>query len=244
MAYIKRPQRRIAVVTGANRGLGLETCRQLAKQGIEVILTSRDRAKGIAAAKILQNNALNVVFCPLDVTQPSSIESLKRFIIQRFGRVDILVNNAGIAIDTSSEDSLLDVKLKTIEDAMTTNVYSSLSICQALIPVMKSNNYGRIVNVSSGAGQLSSINQMNRVYPSYRLSKATLNAYTRILASEMRGTNILINAVCPGRVKTDLGGKNAPRSVEEGANGIVWAATLPDNSPTGNFFRDRISLSW
>ena len=234
----------VAVVTGANRGLGWETCRQLAKQNIKVILTSRDCNKGITAATILQDEGLNVIFQPLDITNPISIRNIANFIIKRFRRLDIIVNNAGIAIDTPQEDSLLDVRLKSIHDAMETNVYGSLLVCQALIPIMKLNNYGRIVNVSSGAGQLSRIDKMNRVYPSYRLSKATLNAYTLLLACELKGTNISVNAVCPGRVKTAMGGRDARDSVEKGARGIVWAATLSENNLTGNFFRDCKSISW
>lgn len=235
--------KKIAVVTGANRGLGFETCRQLAKQGIVVILTSRDEAKGKAAAEKLQAEGLDVKFHPLDVTSPDSIEHLAQFIRNEFGRLDILVNNAAIALDfvAPPEGSIFNSKIETLQKTIETNTYAPLLLCQALIPLMKVNNYGRVVNVSSGAGQLE---DMQTGYPAYRISKTALNAVTRIFANELKETNILVNAVCPGWVRTDMGGANAPRSLEEGADTIVWLATLPDDAPTGGFFRDRKPIPW
>jgi NAD(P)-dependent dehydrogenase (short-subunit alcohol dehydrogenase family) len=235
--------KKIAVVTGANRGLGFETCRQLAKQGIGVILTSRDEAKGKAAAEKLQAEKLDVKFHPLDVTSPDSIEHLAQFIRNEFGRLDILVNNAGIGLDFAGglEGSILNTKIETLQKTIETNTYAPLWLCQALIPLMKGNNYGRVVNVSSGAGQLE---DMRTGYPAYRISKTALNAVTRIIANELNGTNILVNAVCPGWVRTDMGGPNATRSLEEGVDTIVWLATLPDDGPTSGFFRDRQPIPW
>lgn len=235
--------KKIAVVTGANRGLGFETCRQLAKQGIQVILTSRDEAKGKAAVEKLQADGLDVAYHQLDVTNPESIEGLAQFIKNEFGQLDILVNNAGIVLDPLGEldDSIFNANVDTLRKTMDTNVYGPLLLCQALIPLMKPHNYGRVVNVSSGAGQLS---EMNSGYPKYRISKTSLNAVTRILANELKGTNILVNAVCPGWVRTDLGGPNATRTVEQGAETMVWLATLPDDGPTSGFFRDRQPIDW
>ena len=235
--------KKVAVVTGANRGLGFETCRQLAKQGIEVILTSRDEAKGKAAAEKLQAEGLDVKFHLLDVTSLDSIEHLAQFIRNEFGRLDILVNNAGIALDFvfGPEGSIFNSKIETLQKTIETNIYAPLLLCQALIPLMKANNYGRVVNVSSGAGQLQ---DMQTGYPAYRISKTALNAVTRIIANELKETNILVNAVCPGWVKTDMGGPNAPRSLEEGVDTIVWLATLPDDGPTSGFFRDRKPIPW
>ncbi len=230
--------KRVAVVTGANRGIGFETCRQLAKKGIQVILTSRDRAKGEAAVEKLQAEGLDVSYHPLDVTDSDSVQRLAEFIKREFGQLDILVNNAGVSLDSS--DSVLNTKIDTLRKTMDTNLYGPLLLCQALIPLMK-HNYGRVVNVSSGAGQLS---DMTSGYPSYRISKTALNALTRILANELKGTNILVNSVCPGWVKTDMGGANAPRTPEQGADTIVWLATLPDNGPTSGFFRDRQPIPW
>jgi NAD(P)-dependent dehydrogenase (short-subunit alcohol dehydrogenase family) len=235
---------KIAVVTGGNRGLGFEICRQLAQQNICVILTSRDRTKGLEATKILQNEGLNIIFHPLEITDLRSVDRLTQFIDSQFNRIEILVNNAGIVIDSAETDSLLEVNLEKIYRTIETNFYGSLLMCRSLIPLMKSGNYGRIVNVSSGAGRLSGMEKMKKIFPSYSLSKAMLNAGTRILAAELKNTNILVNAVCPGWIKTDLGGPNALRSVEEGAKGIIWAATLPKDGFTGGLFYDGRLLNW
>lgn len=235
---------KIAVVTGANRGLGFEACRQLAQQNIQVILTSRDEAKGKASAERLQAEGLSVSSYPLDVTNAESIDRLAQFIRHEFGRLDILVNNAGILLDASEEDSILRAKIDTIQTTIETNVYGPLLLSQALIPLMKEHNYGRVVNVSSGIGQLSGMDEMGGIYPGYRISKTALNVLTRMLAYELKGTNILVNSVCPGWVKTDMGGQNAPRSVEQGVDTIVWLATLPDDGPTSGFFRDRKPIDW
>lgn len=233
---------KVAVVTGGNRGIGFETCRQLAKQGIKVILTSRDEAKGKAAAEKLQAEGLDVISHSLDVTNPDSIEGLAQFIKSNFGRLDILVNNAGVLLDYAESDgSVFNLKISTLQKTLETNTFAPLLLCQALVPLMKEHNYGRVVNVSSGAGQL---HDMSSGYPSYRISKTALNAVTRIVANELKGTNILVNAVCPGWVKTDMGGENAPRSPQQGADTIVWLATLPDDGPTSGFFRDRKLLDW
>jgi NAD(P)-dependent dehydrogenase (short-subunit alcohol dehydrogenase family) len=231
--------KRVAVVTGANRGIGFETCRQLAKKGIHVILTSRDEVKGKAAAEKLQAEELDVSYHPLDVTNSDSVQRLAQFIKSEEGQLDILVNNAGILIDSS--DSLLNTKIDTLHETINTNLFGPLLLCQALIPLMQQRNYGRVVNVSSGAGQLS---DMSSGYPSYRISKTALNALTRIIANELKGTNILVNALCPGWVKTDMGGANASKTPEQGADTVVWLATLPDNGPTSGFFRDRHPIPW
>jgi NAD(P)-dependent dehydrogenase (short-subunit alcohol dehydrogenase family) len=232
---------RVAVVTGANRGIGFETCRQLAKNKFQVILTSRD-AKGKASIEQLQQESLDVLYHQLDLTNPESIAQLAKFIREKFDRLDVLVNNAGIYLDPSGEEgSVFKAKVDTLRETMETNVYGPLMLCQALVPLMKEHNYGRVVNVSSGAGQLS---DMRSGYPGYRISKTALNALTRILANELKDANILVNAVCPGWVKTDMGGSNAPRTPEQGADTIVWLATLPDNGPTGGFFRDRKPIDW
>lgn len=234
---------KIAIVTGANRGIGFETCRQLAKRELKVILTSRDRTKGTNAAKTLQSEGLDVIAYPLDVTQPDSIQQLKQFVEGEFHRLEVLVNNAGIFPDMArpGNHSAFDTPIDTVRDAMETNVYGPLQLLQTLIPLMKQNGYGRIVNLSSGMGQLS---DMNGGYPGYRLSKTALNALTRIFADELKGTNILINSVCPGWVRTDMGGANAPRHPEQGAETVVWLATLPKGGPTGGFFRDKQPIAW
>ncbi|MBW4621100.1 MAG: SDR family oxidoreductase [Cyanosarcina radialis HA8281-LM2] len=233
-------RQKIAVVTGANRGLGLETSRQLAERGIQVILTSRDENKGKGAVEKLQSEGLNVLYCQLEVTDDKSVQNLAKFIRDRFGYLDILVNNAGKLIDSWTA-SVFDTKTSTLQETIETNLYGPFYLCQALIPLMKVHNYGRVVNVSSGAGQLS---DMQSGYPAYRMSKTALNALTRILANELQGTNILINSLCPGWVRTDMGGPNATRTIEQGVETIVWLATLNDGSPSGLFWRDRQPIDW
>ena len=232
---------RVSLVTGANRGIGLEIARQLAQSGNQVIVGARNIAQGEAAARMLSSNGAKAFPAELDVTNETAIEKLVHKITSEAGRLDILVNNAGILIDES--DLPGETNLKTVRTTLETNLLGPWRLCQALIPLMKRNEYGRIVNVSSGAGALSEIS--GSLYaPAYSISKTALNALTIMFASELRGSNILVNAVCPGWVRTDMGGTSAPRSVEEGADTAVWLATLPDNGPTGGFFRDRTRIEW
>ena len=240
------PKQRVAVVTGANRGIGFEICRQLAKKGILVVLTSRNQDKGLTACKQLEKEELNVRYSLLDVTHATHINRLWSFLQKEFGRCDILINNAGIFLDKKGPDdddfpSVFNANLETIRQTMETNVFGPLLLCQTIVPLMKENNYGRIVNITSGMGQLT---DMNGGYPGYRISKASINALTRIVADEVKDYNILVNSVCPGWVKTDMGGPNATRSVAEGAETPVRLALLPDNGPRGKFFRDRKEIPW
>jgi len=230
---------KIALVTGANRGIGLEACRQLAKLGITVILSSRDSAKGEQAKQQLEKQGINVIFHQLDVTNEDSLKHMETFVREQYGRLDILVNNAGIF--PGKMDNALSSTVDTLRAAMETNLYGPFHLCQTFIPMMIKNNYGRIVNMSSGMGQLS---DMNGGCPAYRTSKTALNALTRLFADELKDTNVLINSMCPGWVRTDMGGPNATRNVEEGADTIIWLATLPDGGPSGGFFRERQPIPW
>jgi NAD(P)-dependent dehydrogenase (short-subunit alcohol dehydrogenase family) len=230
---------KVAAVTGGNRGIGFEICRQLARQGADVILTARDEAKGKKACEELRKEWDLVRFHPLDVDDPPSIRRFREFVEKEFGRLDILVNNAGINID--AEMTVADVGIETVSRTVRTNVNGPLLMCQAMLPMMSRHNYGRIVNVSSTMGSLT---EMAGGYPAYRISKTALNAVTRVLAFETMGTNIRVNSMCPGWVRTDMGGPEAERSVEEGADTAVWLATLPDGGPTGGFFRDRKQIPW
>jgi NAD(P)-dependent dehydrogenase (short-subunit alcohol dehydrogenase family) len=235
---------KIAIVTGANRGLGLEAVRQLASQGIQVILTCRDAEKGQAATEQLRTQGLNVVFHPLDVTEQNSVHQLKQWVQQQYGRIDILINNAGILPDSQQPTNFIsafDVDINIVQRAMDTNLYGAFRMCQAFIPLMRAQNYGRVVNVSSGMGQLTG---MNGGYPAYRISKTALNALTCLLADELRHSNVLINSMCPGWVRTDMGGEHATRDVTQGADTMVWLATLPDGGKSGGFFRDRAEIPW
>ncbi len=231
---------KIAVVTGANRGLGLEISRQLAVRGVHVVMTARDPHKGMAASEGLHRQGLSVAFLPLDVTVQESVDTLARALEQRFDGLDILVNNAGILPEGRGAQALT-LDLGVFRQAFETNTLGPLRLCQALVPLMKKRGGGRIVNVSSGLGQLA---EMGAGTPAYRVSKTALNALTRILAAELAGEGIKVNAACPGWVRTDMGGPNATRSVEEGADTPVWLALLPDDGPTGGFFRDRQPIPW
>lgn len=231
---------RTALVTGANRGLGFEIARQLGAQGMTVVLTARDSAKGQLAASDLHQQGMSVDFHVLDVRDAQSVADLGRSIEHRYGRLDVLVNNAGILID-HIDTSIAQLDLETLRWTLETNVGGALAVTQAVLPLMRKNGYGRIVNMSSGLGQLS---DMRSGTPAYRISKVALNAFTRILAAELEGANIKVNSTCPGWVRTEMGGPNATRSVEQGADTAVWLATLPDDGPSGGFFRDRQSIPW
>jgi len=228
-----------ALVTGGNRGIGFEVCRQLATLGLRVILTARDSIKGREAAVQLHAAGSAVEFHQLDVTKEASIRTLAAFVRTQFGGIDVLINNAAVYPDEGR--SVLEVALETFRTTMETNVYGPLRLCQVFVPLMRAHSYGRIVNVSSGGGQLTG---MTDDTPAYRMSKAALNALTCMVASAVGSNDILVNAVCPGWVRTDMGGPSAPRTVEQAADTIVWLATLPAGGPTGGFFRDRQPLPW
>ncbi|MBK5929646.1 SDR family oxidoreductase [Halochromatium salexigens] len=237
------PDQPVAIVTGAYRGLGYETCRQLAQQGYRVVLGARRGAEGQAAVDALVQEGLTVSFDLLDVTDETSRLGLRDRIQQEFGRLDVLVNNAGIFPDPAPGDpqsSILQADLEPMRRAFETNTLAALRLCQLLIPLM--NSEGRIVNIASGMGQLS---DMNGFCPAYRLSKTALNAVTRIFADELGAdSGIKINSVCPGWVRTEMGGSNAHLSIEEGVKGILWAATLPADGPSGGFFRHGEPIPW
>lgn len=231
---------KIALVSGGNRGLGYEVVRQLAGLGHTVILGARDLKKGQAAMRAMAAQVrARVVAKQLDVTDAKSVNYLAAQITEEFGRLDVLVNNAGVHYDTWQTATNADIE-GTVHEAFETNLFGAWRLIKAFAPLMRRHRWGRIVNVSSGAGSLAS---MGAGTPAYSTSKAALNALTRIVAAELRSNGILVNAVCPGWVATDMGGAGG-RPVEAGAAGIVWAATLPDDGPTGGFFRDRQPVEW
>jgi NAD(P)-dependent dehydrogenase (short-subunit alcohol dehydrogenase family) len=232
--------RQVAVVTGANRGIGLEICRQLARAGVHVVMTSRDVVKGKAAVRALAQQGLDIEFHQLDVTDAASIRALAADVERKYAAADILINNAGVMLDPRGS-RLLDLRPATLQRTLETNLIGPLMLCQALLPAMRRKNYGRVVNLSSGLGQLS---EMGSGTPAYRISKTALNALTGTLACDLKGENILVNAMSPGWVRTEMGGPSAPRGVDEGADTAVWLALLPDGGPSGGLFRDRKPIPW
>lgn len=228
----------VALVTGANRGIGLELVCQLARRGYTVILGSRDPERGEAAAGELRRQGLGVEVRAVDVADAAGIEALGASLEKGPGRLDVLVNNAAIHYDTWQTG--VDADLDVVREALETNLLGAWRTAQACLPLLRRSPHGRLVNVSSGAG---SITGMGGGTPAYSVSKAALNALTRILAAELRDDGVLVNAVCPGWVATDMGGAGG-RPVEEGAASVMWAVELPDDGPTGGFFRDGRPVDW
>lgn len=267
---------KIILVTGGNRGIGFEICRQLDNLGHTVILGSRDLGKGLAAAALLSKN---VVVKQLDVTSEESIQSLFEFIKTNFGKIDVLINNAGIgsnALDKketlaggvknvfkanmpgvwktvktavpvlrkvgiiAQKEGAKDVSISSVKQIMETNFYGTWRMIQVFLPLLQKSKEGRIINVSSGMGELQSLTGDS---PAYSLSKSSLNALTIMFSNELKGRGISVNAMCPGWVKTDMGGPDAPRYVGQGADTAVWLATEKE-IPTGKFYRDRQEIEW
>jgi len=224
----------VSLVTGANRGIGREVCRQLAGRGHAVLLTARDAGAAAAAARPITGT----VPLRLDVTDPASVAEAAAAVADQYGKLDVLVNNAAITYDTWQRAITAD--LGVVRQAAETNLYGPWQMVERFLPLLRNSDHPRIVNVSSEAGSLTS---MGGGTPAYTVSKAALNALTRMLAAELRGEGILVNAVCPGWVATDMGGPGG-RPVADGAASVVWAATLPDDGPTGGFFRDGRPLPW
>lgn len=259
------------IVTGGNRGIGLEICRQLDALGWQVILCSRDRNKGLKAS---QNLSKNVIVKQLDVTNEESISNLFNEINKEFGKLDVLINNAGLGANASENNlnqtirknispqvfhilkkvkSIL-VKTKIVKgksvsnnssfskskEIMETNFYGPWRMMSSFIPLLQNSNCGKIINISSGMGAL---NNLTGMYPEYSLSKASLNALTVLYSNELQNKNIQVNAMCPGWVKTDMGGPDAPRTVEEGAETAIWLTTTNERQ-TGKFFKDKQIINW
>ncbi|MBD1997578.1 SDR family oxidoreductase [Leptolyngbya sp. FACHB-541] len=246
-------QPKIAVVTGSNRGLGYAIARKLGqKPDIKVIITSRRETEGLAAKDQLVAEGIQADYHTLDVTDAQSIQQFVEWLRNTYGKVDILVNNAGVNSSGHVEEaSLLTAQTETVLSTFTTNVVAVIQLCQALIPFMKQQNYGRIVNVTTEMASLSLIGEDSYpIVPSYRISKVGLNAVTAILAKELQATNVLINTYSPGWLKTDMGGANALFTAEEGAETAVYLATLPDGGSQGKFFAEMrrfgtpIQLPW
>lgn len=225
---------KVMLITGGNRGIGLEICRQLAEQNHNVILTARDQEKGKTALMKLPSG---VEFLQIDMNNNSTFESAKDFIENKYGRLDVLINNAGIISSGKGVDT---AKMEEIRSVMETNFFGPVELTQTFLPLLKKSKEARIVNVSSGMGSLS---EMGSGYAAYRMSKTALNSFTAILAQDLSSENIKVNSICPGWVRTDMGGSNASRSVEQGADTAVWLASA-DEIPDGKFLRDRKVIDW
>ena len=223
----------VSLVTGGNRGIGREVCRQLAGLGHAVVLTARSADAAAAAARWAGAEPLR-----LDVTEPDSVTAAARWVSDRYGKLDVLVNNAAITYDTWQRAATAD--LAVVREAAETNLYGPWLMVEEFLPLLRRGDHPRIVNVSSQAASLAS---MGGGTPAYSASKVALNALTRMLAAELRRDGSLVNAVCPGWVATDMGGPGG-RPVADGAASVVWAAVLPDSGPTGGFFRDGRPVPW
>ena len=226
------------MITGANRGIGLEVTRQLAMSGDSVVLGTRRIEAGEQVAQPIITAGGDVIVRRLDVTDPTTLDGVAAELTEVYGRLDILVNNAAIHYDTWQQ--AISADLNTVREALDTNLLGVWRAVHAFLPLLRNSSHGRIVNVSSEAGSLTS---MGGGTPAYNISKAALNALTRALASELRRDRILVNSVCPGWVATDMGGPGG-RPVTEGAASIIWAIDLPDHGPTGGFYRDGRQIPW
>lgn len=231
-------KQRVALITGANRGIGLETARQLAQRGLHVVVASRDEEKGRRAAKDIEAVG-KVSVLPLDVNSSESVQSA----VRRFGaiadRLDVLVNNAGVYPDDGQ--TVLTLPRNLLVQTFQTNTFGPLEVTQAFLPYLRRATSARVINVSSGYGQLGGL---SAGVPSYCLSKLALNGLTMMLAEALRVDGIAVNSMCPGWVRTDMGGSNATHSVAEGADTAVWLADEAPHELTGKFFRSRQEIDW
>jgi NAD(P)-dependent dehydrogenase (short-subunit alcohol dehydrogenase family) len=247
-------EKRVALVTGGNRGIGLEVCRGLARSGLQVVMSGRDEAGLRQGQAQLKADGLDVATIHLDITDMRMLEPPKDLKVsfigdwlkRRYGRIDVLVNNAGVIPDPSgfgdtADGSILAAAHASFELGFATHFYGPLALCRTLVPLMRDQGYGRIVNVSTGMARLT---DMGVGWPAYRVSKVATNALTRILSGELQGTGVLVNSADPGWVRTRLGGEQAPLSPQQGADTIVWLATLPQDGPSGGFFASREPVAW
>ncbi len=237
-------QTRVALVTGANRGIGLESCRQLARSGMRTVLSSRDERLGAVAVQLLAADGIEVIYCPMDVTQRFTVDRAVEFVLGACGRLDVLVNNAGAMLDETpppGQVQALATTDATLLDSFQVNALGVYRVCRAAFPVMQRQGYGRIVNVTSGVGQLA---RMTSNFPAYRISKTAANAVTRVFADLVGDDDIKVNSAHPGWVRTDMGGPDADLDVKTAAAGVIKLALLPPDGPNGGFFFDGAKMEW
>jgi NAD(P)-dependent dehydrogenase (short-subunit alcohol dehydrogenase family) len=230
---------RIALITGANRGIGLETARQLARRGFHVVLGARDKDSGRRAAEAIRAAGGTATFLPLDVSSSDSIRRAAGRLADVVDRLDVLINNAGVYPDKGL--TILTVSRDRLDQTFQTNTFGPVEVTQAFLPLLRKSPAARVINVSSGYGQLEGL---SADVPSYCLSKLALNGVTIMLAEALKGDRVAVNSMCPGWVRTDMGGPNAARSVEEGADTAVWLANEAPHELTGRIFRDRKEIPW
>ncbi len=250
MSEAKIGVRGVALITGANKGLGLETARQLGRLGFTVLVGSRDGVKGEAAAQQLCDEGLDARAVKLDVTRQADIDAAAAWIEREFGRLDVLVNNAGVMIEKEwAKNTTSETAMENLRATFDTNLFAAFAVSKAMLPLVKKSAAGRVVNVSSILGSVSL--QATKGSPTYgtklfayNASKAALNVLTISLAHELRGTKIKVNSAHPGWVKTDLGGGSAPMEVVDGAKTMVELATLGEDGPTGGFFHEGTAIAW
>jgi NAD(P)-dependent dehydrogenase (short-subunit alcohol dehydrogenase family) len=239
--------KRIALITGANKGIGYETARELARQGIKVLIGARDEGRGEEAATKLRDEGLDAEFLHLDIDDEATHGTARRLIEEKYGKLDILVNNAAIAIDVTLKPS--EVEIRTLRKTFETNFFGTIAVTQTLLPLIRKSDAGRIVNVSSGLASLTQHSNPEWEFDSvkflsYNSSKTALNAFTVMLAYELKATPIKVNAADPGYTATDLNNNQGYKTVEQGAAIIVWLATLPADGPTGSFYSDEGVVPW
>jgi len=240
--------KQIALITGANKGIGFETAKQLGKQGITVLIGSRDRIRGETAAKELATMEIDATFVPLDVTSPKSISEAVNFVEKKFQRLDILINNAGI-LDYENDTIPSETTLETFRTVFETNFFGLVETTKAFLPLLKKSTAGRIVNLSSILGSMAEHQDPNspiygKIFSAYNISKSAVNSFTVQLAEELKNTTIKVNAAHPGWVKTDMGGEQAPMEIVDGAKTSVWLATIPADGPTGGYFHGQERMRW
>lgn len=238
---------KIALVSGANKGIGLETARQLGQLDFHVLMGARDQARGEAAAAELQGEGLSVDFVHLDMNDADSFRSVSELIESKFGKLDALVNNAAVGLDWGVPPSV--VTREAMEQTFQTNVFGVIELTQVLLPLIAQSESGRIVNLTSNIGSLGNQSESSELKDyagalAYCSSKAALNMFTVLLAKELRNTNIKVNSAHPGWVQTDMGGEQAPMKIEDGAKTSVWLATLPEDGPSGGFFHRQKPIAW
>lgn len=234
-------ENKIVLITGANKGIGFEAARQIGRQGPVILIGARDNARGEAAAAALRKESIKAEFFAIDVTDDASVAAAAREISARHSRLDVLVNNAGVNADLGKKPS--EISIAALHRTFATNLDGVIRATVACLPLLKRSADGRIINVSSTWGSIASMSQDDAAAPAYHISKAALNMWTVMLAGELRGETVTVNSICPGWVRTDMGGAAAPRTVQQGA-AIIAKLAMQAERVNGGFFDDAGTVAW